>query len=160
MEPNPRPSLRIRFHCNTLPEFIERYGVDVSPGGIFIRTEDPDPLNSELSFRFELLDGSVLLQGRASVFSVRATDPEDPELIAGMCLFFEELDEPSQAVFQTVLEADPRWTRFLAGEEDPAGEESEEDDGDEDEDDEVEPLEFAVPAAGRASPPPSNPDSV
>ncbi len=37
-------NLRIKFRSESLQQFIERYGVDVSRGGIFIRTLEVLPL--------------------------------------------------------------------------------------------------------------------
>ena len=34
-------TLRIKFKSESVDHFIARYGADVSPGGIFIRTRDP-----------------------------------------------------------------------------------------------------------------------
>ena len=34
-------TLKIKFKSETLEQFIERYAVDVSQGGIFIRTKEP-----------------------------------------------------------------------------------------------------------------------
>ncbi len=34
-------TLKIKFKSETLAQFVERYSVDVSHGGIFIRTKDP-----------------------------------------------------------------------------------------------------------------------
>ena len=40
-------SLRIKFRSANLDQFIERYGVDVSRGGIFIRTREPLAVGTE-----------------------------------------------------------------------------------------------------------------
>ena len=53
-EPTPKdPSrgptnLRIKFRSASLDQFIERYAVDVSRGGIFIRTREPLPVDTRL----------------------------------------------------------------------------------------------------------------
>jgi molecular chaperone DnaK len=68
-------TLRIKFKSASLDEFISRYGVDVSPGGIFIRTKQPVDVGTSLQFDFTLADGSPLLAGLGTVAWVRESDP-------------------------------------------------------------------------------------
>ena len=59
----------------TLDQFIERYSVDVSHGGIFIRTKDPLAVGTQLRFEFQLQDASPLISGEGTVVWTREHDP-------------------------------------------------------------------------------------
>ena len=62
-EPRGPVSLRIKFRSASLEQFIERYAVDVSRGGIFIRTREPLAVGTQLRFDFQLQDAAPLLAG-------------------------------------------------------------------------------------------------
>ena len=73
VDPNTRQSkrtpvtLKIKFKSETLAQFIERYAVDVSQGGIFIRTKEPLPAGTPMRFEFQLKDASPLIAGEGTV---------------------------------------------------------------------------------------------
>ena len=54
-------TLKIKFKSETLEQFIERYAVDVSQGGIFIRTKEPLAVGTQMKFEFQLRDASPLI---------------------------------------------------------------------------------------------------
>ena len=68
-------NLRIKFRSASLQQFIERYGVDVSRGGIFIRTREPLPVGTRLKLDFQLVDAAPLFQGDGTVVWIREYDP-------------------------------------------------------------------------------------
>jgi len=96
-------TLRIKFKSASLEEFIGRYGVDVSPGGIFIRTKQPVDVGTTLQFDFSLADGSPLLCGLGTVAWVRENDPSRANNVPGMGLRFDKLTPESQHAHQTIL---------------------------------------------------------
>ena len=49
-------NLRIKFRSASLDQFIERYAIDVSRGGIFIRTREPLSVGTRLKLEFQLQD--------------------------------------------------------------------------------------------------------
>ena len=65
-------NLRIKFRSESLQQFIERYGVDVSRGGIFIRTREPLPVGTRLKLDFQLVDTAPLFQGDGTASQVEA----------------------------------------------------------------------------------------
>ena len=67
-------NLRIKFRSESLQQFIERYGVDVSRGGIFIRTREPLPVGTRLKLDFQLVDTAPLFQGDGTVVWIREHD--------------------------------------------------------------------------------------
>jgi uncharacterized protein (TIGR02266 family) len=96
-------TLRIKFKSASLDDFINRYGVDVSPGGIFIRTKQPIEVGTTLKFEFSLADGSPLLTGTGTVAWVRENDPGRPNNVPGMGLRFDKLVPESQHAHQAIL---------------------------------------------------------
>jgi molecular chaperone DnaK len=96
-------TLRIKFKSASLDEFIDRYGVDVSPGGIFIRTKQPVEVGTTLQFDFTLADGSPLLSGLGTVAWVRESDPARANNVPGMGLRFDKLVPESQHTHQMIL---------------------------------------------------------
>ena len=98
-------TLRIKFKSASLDEFVARYGVDVSAGGIFIRTKQPLAVGSLLHFDFSLADGSPLMAGLGTVVWVREPEPSRVGSIPGMGVRFDQLSPESQQIHQQILAA-------------------------------------------------------
>jgi uncharacterized protein (TIGR02266 family) len=102
-DPRGATNLRIKFRSANLDEFIERYAVDISKGGIFIRTREPLSVNSRLKLDFQLLDAQPLLEGEGTVVWIRQPDPARPEVTPGMGVRFDKLTPDSQARVDKIL---------------------------------------------------------
>ena len=76
-------TLKIKFKSETLEQFIERYAVDVSQGGIFIRTKEPLSVGTQMKFEFQLRDASPLIAGEGTVVWTRENDPSRPAIAPG-----------------------------------------------------------------------------
>jgi uncharacterized protein (TIGR02266 family) len=96
-------TLKIKFKSETLEQFIERYAVDVSQGGIFIRTKDPLAVGTQMKFEFQLRDASPLIGGEGTVVWTRENDPSRPAIAPGMGVRFDRLAEGSQSVLEKIL---------------------------------------------------------
>src|SRR5687767_6455982 len=96
-------TLRIRFKADSLGEFMSRYGADVSPGGIFVKTKEPLGVGSPMRFEFSLNDGTPLLVGTGTVVWVRDLDPARPEAVPGMGIRFDQLTPASQHNLNGIL---------------------------------------------------------
>jgi uncharacterized protein (TIGR02266 family) len=96
-------TLKIKFKSATLDQFIERYSVDVSHGGIFIRTKDPLPVGTTLRFEFQLKDASPLITGEGTVVWTRENDPSRAGVAPGMGVRFDRLAEGSQQILDKIL---------------------------------------------------------
>ena len=92
-------NLRIKFRSESLQQFIERYGVDVSRGGIFIRTREPLPVGTRLKLDFQLVDTAPLFQGDGTVVWIREHDASRAGVTPGMGVRFDRLThrEPDDA---------------------------------------------------------------
>ena len=94
-------SLLVKLSHKGLDDFAEKYATNLSDGGMFIRTKDPRPPGTELSFKVEIANGLRVLQGTAVVrWARKEGDPEGP---AGMGLEFRQLDEASRALVDRML---------------------------------------------------------
>ena len=96
-------TLKVKFKSSTLDQFIERYSVDVSHGGIFIRTKDPLPIGTQLKFEFQLQDASPLIAGDGTVVWTREHDPDRAGVAPGMGVRFDKLLNQSQSVLSKIL---------------------------------------------------------
>src|SRR6185436_13909720 len=96
-------TLKIKFKSATLDQFIERYSVDVSHGGIFIRTKDPLAVGTQLRFEFQLQDASPLISGDGTVVWTREFDPSRVGVAPGMGVRFDRLAPESQPVLEQIL---------------------------------------------------------
>lgn len=96
-------TLRIKFKSANLEQFIERYAVDVSQGGIFIRTKEPLPVGTTMRFEFQLRDESPLITGEGTVVWIREQNASQAGVAPGMGVRFDRLTEPSQGVLDEIL---------------------------------------------------------
>ncbi len=96
-------TLKIKFKSETLEQFIERYAVDVSQGGIFIRTKEPLAVGTQMKFEFQLRDASPLIAGEGTVVWTRENDPSRPAIAPGMGVRFDRLADGSQSILERIL---------------------------------------------------------
>ena len=109
-------TLKIKFKSETLEQFIERYAVDVSQGGIFIRTKEPLAVGTQMRFEFQLRDASPLIAGEGTVVWTRENDPSRPAIAPGMGVRFDRLAEGSQSVLERILAEKAKQAPQRAGE--------------------------------------------
>ncbi|NVB81990.1 MAG: TIGR02266 family protein, partial [Kofleriaceae bacterium] len=110
-------TLKIKFKSETLEQFIERYAVDVSQGGIFIRTKEPLAVGTQMKFEFQLRDASPLIAGEGTVVWTRENDPSRPAIAPGMGVRFDRLADGSQTVLERILSEKAKQAPARAGNE-------------------------------------------
>lgn len=103
-EIRPPVNLRIKFRSETLHQFIERYAIDVSRGGIFIRTREPLAVGTQLKLDFQYQNGTPLMAGEGTVVWIRELDPNRPTVPPGMGVRFDRLSPESQTVLEQLLQ--------------------------------------------------------
>lgn len=98
----PRTSLNVlvQFRFDTFEEFLAEYSLNISPGGIFIRTDSPREEGSIIYLQFALRDGSKLIEGMGRVVRVNRTN--EPSRPRGMGVEFLNFDEPSMALISEI----------------------------------------------------------
>lgn len=101
-------SLLVQFRFNTFEDFLAEYSVNISPGGMYIKTDEPKEEGSIIYLQFSLKDGSRLIEGMGRV--VRANPPGGPGE-AGMGIEFINFDEESMALIYEICAARESRTR-------------------------------------------------
>ena len=96
-------TLKIRFKSDTLEQFVERYAVDVSRSGIFIRTKKPFTVGTKLHFEFQLQNSSLLIKGEGTVAWMREPEPKRPQVAPGMGVRFDELAPGGEEMLERIL---------------------------------------------------------
>lgn len=94
-------SILVQYRCNSFEDFLAEYSLNLSIGGIFIRTEDPRPEGSMIYLQFSLKDGSRLIEGMGKVVRVNPIGSRD----TGMGIEFVNFDEESMALIDEICNA-------------------------------------------------------
>src|SRR6266542_568660 len=103
-EPRVEATLGLRLAFGSVDEFIERYALNISRGGIFVRTRDPKPPGTPLAFDLQLQSGEHLVRGRGVVrWTTPPSAPGEPPRAPGMGIKFTELDAGSRALVELVV---------------------------------------------------------
>jgi type IV pilus assembly protein PilZ len=94
-------SLLVQYRFNTFEDFLAEYSVNLSAGGMFIRTDHPKEEGSIIYLQFSLKDGSRLVEGMGRV--VRVNPPGTPGRVAGMGIEFLNFDAESMALIDEIV---------------------------------------------------------
>ncbi len=97
-------SLLVQYRFETFDEFLAEYSVNISPGGMFIRTRDPREEGAVVYLQFTLKDGSKLIEGMGRVVRVNPSDG-DADHPPGMGVEFVNFDEDSMALIEEICGA-------------------------------------------------------
>lgn len=94
---------KVAFKFERFTGFISEYSANISPTGMFITTNRPEPPGSVLDFEFQLGDGFDLIRGKGEVVWTRAV-AEGPSRPAGMGIRFLELAEGSKELIYRIVD--------------------------------------------------------
>lgn len=94
----------VRYRFEDVESFKEHQAADLSAGGMFIATEEPEAEGTLIHFEFEA-SGSRLLAGFGRVVRVNEVG-NDEGLDPGMGIEFLKLDDQSRRVLQELLLAE------------------------------------------------------
>lgn len=92
---------KIEYKFETLDAFRTLFANDISIGGMFIKTDRPEPIGSVIFLEFDLKDGSVILAGYGKV--VRVNPVGVPDFDAGMGVEFLKFDEDSMVKIKQLV---------------------------------------------------------
>lgn len=89
--------LTINKGFDSFDQFVQEYVTNISRSGVFIRTETPLPVGSEVDLKFTvLMDGVEIIEGEGEVVRVS----ENPR---GMGVVFRKLEEYSEKLLESLL---------------------------------------------------------
>ena len=97
-------ALRIRLRYREVNQFISKFAVNISRGGMFLSSRNPKAIGTALTFEMRLADDSPVIEGRGVVRWIREYDREAPGDPHGMGIEFEELSDRSQALLDRIIE--------------------------------------------------------
>src|SRR5512142_102337 len=102
-DPRASTELRIRLALGSMDAFVERYALNVSRGGIFVRTRDPQPPGSVVDLEIALDNGEVVIRGKGVVrWTTPPSAPGEPDRQPGMGIKFVDLTRESRALVDLV----------------------------------------------------------
>lgn len=94
-------SLLVQYRFNTFEDFLAEYSVNISVGGMFIKTSEPNPEGSIIYLQFSLKDGSRLIEGMGRVVRVNAVGVAGR--VAGMGIEFVNFDDESMQLIEEIV---------------------------------------------------------
>jgi molecular chaperone DnaK len=95
--------LLLKLSYGTVDEFAERFASNVSRGGIFIRTREPRPVGTLVTFELRLAGGEAVVKGQGVVRWIQPENPAaHPPVAPGMGVQFLELDERSRELVDRI----------------------------------------------------------
>ncbi|HZF10927.1 MAG TPA: TIGR02266 family protein [Thermoanaerobaculia bacterium] len=93
---------RVQLKFEWFGGFISEYSSNISPGGMFIRTQTPEPMGRMIGFELRLGDDFELIRGTGEVVWVRPID-QGPDKPAGMGIRFLEISpEGRELIYRMV----------------------------------------------------------
>ena len=105
VHPRKDVSLRVRVKADNVDDFVEQFAHNISKGGLFLRSQKPYPVDTEIHFEIQLKDGSRVLRGKGKVtWSQPPPSPGEKPRNCGMGVKFIGLDAESQAMVLRILE--------------------------------------------------------
>jgi len=103
-EPRVDVELGLQLAFGSLDEFIVRYAINISRGGIFVRTRDLQPAGTPVAFDIRLQSGERVIHGKGVVsWATHPSVPGEPKRVPGMGIAFRELDPESRALVERVV---------------------------------------------------------
>lgn len=84
--------------------FLDEYSLNISKGGIFIKSTNTKPVGTRIIFSLVLEDYSKLIEGEGKVVRVVKADAEGGgDRIPGMAIEFTRLDESSKELIDNII---------------------------------------------------------
>ncbi len=96
--------LAVRLSYGTVDEFVDKFAVNISRGGVFIRTRDPKPVGTRVALELKLQGGETVVRGKGVVRWIQEeSSTAQPHLAPGMGVQFTDLDERSRALVERMV---------------------------------------------------------
>jgi molecular chaperone DnaK len=96
--------LAVRLSYGTLDEFVDRFAVNLSRGGVFIRTREPEPIGTSVALELRLHGGETVLRTKGVVRWIQTESATaQPPTAPGMGIQFTELDAEARALVERMV---------------------------------------------------------
>ena len=96
-----RVPVRVVIDYETADAFFTDYALNLSLGGIFIRTDDLLPIGTRLRIHFSIPEHERFIDGWGKV--ARVQQAEEPDQPAGIGIALEKLDDSASAVIDELV---------------------------------------------------------
>ena len=97
-----RADLIVRVDYSTVDEMFSEFTRDINEGGLFIETEKPKSIGTEVTMRFNLPGSAAGIETIGRVVRISAGDDATPP---GMGIEFDELTEADRARIDEIVRA-------------------------------------------------------
>jgi uncharacterized protein (TIGR02266 family) len=101
---DPRYAVRIRVDCASRDAFVSNYVMNISKGGVFIRTESPLARGSPVDLTLDFPDLGQVLRTKGRVVWTYDVPKGTARLVTGMGIRFEDMTPESRAQLERYLE--------------------------------------------------------
>src|SRR6266568_4139454 len=103
-EPRVAVGLSIKLSYGTLDDLVERQAVNLSRGGVFIRTRDPKPVATPVTLLVEIDAGARQIRAKGVVTRTQAmSGPGEPPRDPGMGVRLVEIDPAGQGLLDEIV---------------------------------------------------------
>ncbi|HTE51152.1 MAG TPA: PilZ domain-containing protein [Kofleriaceae bacterium] len=96
-------ALRIRLRYQAVDQFISKFAVNVSRGGMFLSSRNPKAPGTRIYFEIWLADDSPVIDGSGEVRWIREYDRRRPDEPHGMGIQFIALSDSSWPLLERIL---------------------------------------------------------
>ena len=104
---HPRKEVWLEIYYQHLDDFFYDYAINLSRGGMFIKTVRPLPVDTEIKLRFSIPGKKEVIETAGQV--VRVVKPDDPRgYPAGMGIEFKTLSEKDIELINSLWEEEAR----------------------------------------------------
>lgn len=94
--------LSINHEFSSVEDFITEYVSNLSRTGVFIRSDDPLPVGTQVHLRFTVISDELeIIEGKGEI--VRRIEPGTPGQSSGMGVVFVELTQVSRELLERIL---------------------------------------------------------
>jgi uncharacterized protein (TIGR02266 family) len=97
-------ALRIRLRYSDVDQFISKFAINISRGGMFLSSRNPKAVGTHLHFEMRLADDSPVIEGTGEVRWIREYDRHQPNQPHGMGIRFYELKPDSLVILERIIE--------------------------------------------------------
>lgn len=99
--PRAAVALLVQYRLEMSDAYVTEYSVDLSPGGIFLRSDARPPVGSLVQLQFSLRDGSQLIEAIGKVIRVTEASGVHP---GGIAVEFLHSDPESRALIERLCQ--------------------------------------------------------